>query len=654
MGRKIRRIIILFIIVLCFSGCLGKSDEKKIAITESRVQIEVGETYTLAYQLTGIGKDEIEHAFSDESIARAEGFTILGLAPGTTVLTVSYVENETIFDKVTIEVIGRPRVKFTRESIVLTVGERAPLPLEYENIAGFEELAFLLSAEGIVFFDDEEIIAQKTGEVIITAYYVFDNSVFSEIAVFVEEEKSLSFFKSKLEIEAGESAFLPLITEGIPDLTEIIFSFSVAGIAEVDELTVTGLKAGETALTAALASDETVTASILIVVKPRNYTVEDPEYWIERLSPEYDPDEVIFTPSEISQYNQNIYNNNHLTKVVNLLASPETAPGAEVKQKINAYNEIIDSRSVYRPDGKALSELEKDEIKEYRNMDAIPATVLARYGIITEFAAVRSFPTNYYAYSRTQDYFQETGLNVGEGVVIYHETNDGKWFFVQATNYYGWVEAAKIGVCNREEMRAFLDAERFIVVVANVLTIGSQRVRMGQALPYLSENEDEYVVLMPRRDDEGGLVLRQVAVAKNEEEVHDGYLPYTLRNVLYQAFKMLNSPYSWGDAYITGRDCSSTQNAIYSCFGFKMPRNTTQQRSIPQYSQSGNINENFIKNNLRPGALIFAKGHVMMYIGDDDSGNAYIFHNTTSGHNKCVVQQFRTFSGNIIAYLKLY
>lgn len=41
------------------------------------MQIEVGETYTLAYQLTGIGKDEIEHAFSDESIARAEGFTIL-------------------------------------------------------------------------------------------------------------------------------------------------------------------------------------------------------------------------------------------------------------------------------------------------------------------------------------------------------------------------------------------------------------------------------------------------------------------------------------------------------------------------------------------------------------------------------------------------
>ena len=41
-----------------------------------------------------------------------------GLAPGTTVLTVSYVKNETIFDKVTIEVIGRPRVKFTRESIV--------------------------------------------------------------------------------------------------------------------------------------------------------------------------------------------------------------------------------------------------------------------------------------------------------------------------------------------------------------------------------------------------------------------------------------------------------------------------------------------------------------------------------------------------------
>ena len=302
-------------------------------------------------------------------------------------------------------------------------------------------------------------------------------------------------------------------------------------------------------------------------------------------------------------------------------------------------------------DSHYLSQNEKTTIKNNRALEQIPATVTVRYGIITEFAAVRSFPTNCIAGSYSQDRFQETGLNVGEGVAVYHVTADGQWFFVQAMNYFGWVEAGKIGLCSREMLLSFIDSEQFIVVTADTLNIDGRIVRMGQALPYVTKNDQEYQVQMPRRDAAGNLVLHQIAVARDDEKVHDGYLPYTLRNVFIQAFKMLGIPYSWGDNYVYGRDCSSTQNAVYACFGFKMPRNTSQQRSIPQYAVTMNINESYIKNNLRPGALIFSSGHVMMYIGDDDQGNAYIYHNTSP---KCKVQKFREYSSQIIAYLRLY
>lgn len=649
MKRRIWSFIALILMTVFCISCVD-DERKTIVITETSVQVIVGDTYELTCRLNGIEADELEYEFSVDGIAAIEGFTIEGLAPGTTILTIRHNADDKIFDTVTIEVTGAPSVAFTAAELILKVGERKSLPITYANIDSFEELGFTVSAEGIVTLDEEDIIGEAPGEVEITAYYLFDNSVAATLKVKVEAEKRISFSIERLELEAGESAELPLVTEGISDLSEIAFSFTTEGIALLEQRTVTGINPGETALTVRLIADEDVAAEITILVKPRSYTVNDPEYWIEHLSPEYDPDGVIMTPAQIALYNQNIYNNTSATKVVNPLAYPTTISGTEVRQKIETYNGLIDQYQVF-DDSHYLSQNEKTTIKNNRALEQIPATVTVRYGIITEFAAVRSFPTNCIAGSYSQDRFQETGLNVGEGVAVYHVTADGQWFFVQAMNYFGWVEAGKIGLCSREMLLSFIDSEQFIVVTADTLNIDGRIVRMGQALPYVTKNDQEYQVQMPRRDAAGNLVLHQIAVARDDEKVHDGYLPYTLRNVFIQAFKMLGIPYSWGDNYVYGRDCSSTQNAVYACFGFKMPRNTSQQRSIPQYAVTMNINESYIKNNLRPGALIFSSGHVMMYIGDDDQGNAYIYHNTSP---KCKVQKFREYSSQIIAYLRLY
>ena len=113
--------------------------------------------------------------------------------------------------------------------------------------------------------------------------------------------------------------------------------------------------------------------------------------------------------------------------------------------------------------------------------------------------------------------------------------------------------------------------------------------------------------------------------------------------------------YSWGDKYETGRDCSSTQNGILATFGFIMPRNTSNQRSIPEYSEvlSGNDAHQYITR-YYPGTLFFSSGHVMLYLGMDESLRPYILHNTTGGGaNKCIIQAFDEYTNTIIATLSL-
>ena len=122
-----------------------------------------------------------------------------------------------------------------------------------------------------------------------------------------------------------------------------------------------------------------------------------------------------------------------------------------------------------------------------------------------------------------------------------------------------------------------------------------------------------------------------------------------------QAFKLLGIDYSWGDKFITGRDCSSTMNAIYRSFGFVMPRNTSNQLAIPTYGKKVNGLSPTSLKKYEPGTMIFTKSHVMLYIGDDENGKPYLLHNTTSNNGECIIQSLISYGGNnMIAVLRPY
>ena len=129
----------------------------------------------------------------------------------------------------------------------------------------------------------------------------------------------------------------------------------------------------------------------------------------------------------------------------------------------------------------------------------------------------------------------------------------------------------------------------------------------------------------------------------------------TYENLYKQAFKLLGIIYSWGDKEKEGRDCSSTQKEVYASFGFKLPRNAGSQNKIPSYgSKPAGITIKELMTDYHPGTLIFSSGHVMMYIGEDEEGISYIFHNTSAGNGECILQRVDSYGiYKIIGTLRL-
>ncbi len=385
------------------------------------------------------------------------------------------------------------------------------------------------------------------------------------------------------------------------------------------------------------------------------YSMSTADYWLQILADEYNINKTILTSTQIDYFNQQVLSDYSKTKVVDFNNIAKTTTSTNVTSMINNYSNM-NSYTVYNgvtSTGTALSTSEKTTILNNRNLSAIPTTVTVEFGLIVDFAWVRSYPTNYYSSSLTMDRFQETSLNVGEGVAIYHESLDGEWYFVQAQNYNGWVEKKYIATCKYDVMINFLNAIDKLVVISDYVTIENAYVRMGQAFPLTSTTSTNYNITFPTRNTDGTLNLKAVSLSKTAD-YNVGYLDYTYKNLYTQAFKLLGIEYSWGDKYKTGRDCSSTMNSFYTCFGFKMPRNTSSQRSTPTYGESVSSFTTTKMQNYHPGTLIYSSGHVMMYIGEDASGNPYLLHNTNASNKGCITQTLSSYGpSNIIGILKM-
>ncbi len=261
--------------------------------------------------------------------------------------------------------------------------------------------------------------------------------------------------------------------------------------------------------------------------------MKSPGFWIGR---HLCPDKVILSSGEIEKLNFHIQNDLKLTKDITRLAGPK------------------------------------------------------RYGLVVHFADQRLAPTTVGKYKIPGDLdfddLQNSGLDVGTPVVVTKQSTDGEWVLTESELSDGWVEARKIVCCSESEWKEFLRPGPFVVVTkakADIflnesLTEFYDSVRMGVRLTACKQINSEILsAVIPFKNTNGTFAKKVVYLRR--ADVHEGFLPYTPRQIIRQAFELLNAPYGWGDMH-GEQDCSRFIQEIFATVGISMPRNSSEQAQV--------------------------------------------------------------------------
>jgi len=360
---------------------------------------------------------------------------------------------------------------------------------------------------------------------------------------------------------------------------------------------------------------------------------ESADFWTARVP---EPRSLILTPEEIEALNRSALQ--YPTNLVDIFALPEHPERSHLQDLLDDLEKLKNGPPGYDHTNHPLTKKFYDRIES--DIGTLPETLAIQYGVITSRANLRRLPTNEIFVDKPFrdgfDRFQFTLLECGTPAAMLHATNDRAWYLIQVSHTKGWVEASRIATAPRQEVLRFARSNPLIMTGPRVeiysdpsLSRHAATLQMGATLPLENRADAYYCVTLPSRDDNG--TLKQTAgYVRTSDDVHDGHLPFTMKNLYRQAFKLLNHPYGWGDLY-EGRDCSRFIMDIYRCFGFNMPRNSLRQsqfngkyRSDIQGLQDSEKIELLKKYDGRP-AVLYTPGHIMLFLGVID-GKPYIIH----------------------------
>ena len=349
-------------------------------------------------------------------------------------------------------------------------------------------------------------------------------------------------------------------------------------------------------------------------------------FWISRHP---NPDEIILSSREIQSLNAQIQSELKLTK--NILRFAEEFSAKELKTSLENTLSDISKKGFYTKEGKKAGQAFFNLIKDNMNLDALSDGQKPQFGFIVRFADQRFLPTKEILTEGPLDInfdeLQNSDLDAGEPVIVLHQSQNGKWFYVQSAASNGWVEAEQVALCDAADIKDFLLKDDFVVVTkakADIylnpeLTRHYDYVRMGVRLPVVQKSQDTLEILLPSRN-KYGLLIMQKGYLK-ESDVSDGYLSYTPRRIITQAFELLNAPYGWGGMH-GEQDCSRFLQEIFATVGINLPRDSKDQAQVGKLMTefNGQIKDEqkrdaIVKNAVGGVTLLPLKGHILLYLG---------------------------------------
>lgn len=338
-----------------------------------------------------------------------------------------------------------------------------------------------------------------------------------------------------------------------------------------------------------------------------------PEYWTARIS---DGDKIILSARDILKLNSSIRAND--AYAADLSRYPDKISAEKVKSlilKANADVNVADH--------------------ENQNLDALKEEVAVSYAVTMERVNIRLLPKDW-----TGDDFddlQGTALDPCEAVAVLWESLNKKFFFVQARNYFGWIEKSKLAMTTQEHWLTYVKPKNFIVVTANkkAVNIDGKNIlfQMGAVIPLHERAEDDnfWLVKIPAR--EGDKIHEKAVKIPKDDTVHKDFLPCTKNNFIRQGFKFLGDVYGWGGLK-DSVDCSAFTSDVYRSMGIEIPRDADRQLKLMPHVAKFNV-EDFdarikILQQSPTGALLLKRGHVLMLLGNDADGSPVAIHAASS------------------------
>ncbi len=365
-------------------------------------------------------------------------------------------------------------------------------------------------------------------------------------------------------------------------------------------------------------------------------------FWINRHP---SSDEIVMNPLQIAQFNAYIQNELKLTKDITQL--PQRISAADLKPSLENQWQDFRRRNLFRFDGTKASNSFFEEIKVKMNWEDIPEEIIPQFGFVVHYTDQRLLPTqeglSEKPFDIDFDELQNSALDMGTPVVILHQSRDGEWYYVESESSDGWVKVEDIVLGGANHVRYFLSAvaNSFVVVVKSKadiylnpeLTEHYDYAQMGtkfplqdtinhpeaegEVLPYI---DDPVIrpIMIPTRDGEGKLILGTGYIQR--KDVNEGFLPYTPRHTIEQAFELLNAPYGWGGMY-GEQDCSRFLQEVFATVGINLPRNSSAQAQVgvalAKFDQDSPEEQKLkvLKDAISGITILPMRGHIMLFLG---------------------------------------
>ncbi len=364
------------------------------------------------------------------------------------------------------------------------------------------------------------------------------------------------------------------------------------------------------------------------------------DYWVKRLK---NADQVLKTPNELKKFNEEI--DDQLPEVMDVFKIKGMFRGTDVQSNIQEAYDTVANRKLFDVRNKVVPKsFFENEVKPFLNLENIPKMVKIRWGTAIKATSVRALPTYVKVLEEVGDVefdqLQFTLIKLWTPVAIYQESSDGRWYFIQAPYVRGWVESKDVAIFkNQDELKKYAKSKSFLDVTGESVRVCSdiscknmiERPTMGTVIPRAGKLENNYVVYMPKRGENGNVILKKAFINRHAD-VLEHFPPYTQANFIRQAFKLLGVRYGWGGMY-NGRDCSGFTHDVFLSMGVAMPRDSKQQPFVG--TQLGHF-EPYQDRDKKIAALdVATEGisllrmphHIMLYIGSVD-GKYFVIHST--------------------------